>query len=87
MENSNVGYLWKTTGEWQRYTDSGEKLCQVVKDSVFVIEHDDRQDGTYFLTETAETPAIRWGTIVPYSLAEFCNLSDPTTLEVYLEGL
>jgi hypothetical protein len=74
MENSNVGYLWKTTGE-------------VAKDSVFVVENDDRQDGTYFLTETAETPTIRWGTPIPCNLAEFYGLSDPTTLEAYLEGL
>jgi hypothetical protein len=58
-----TGYLWKTTGEWERHTEDGVLEAQTHK-AEFLVYHED--GGAYVLTENDEAPSLNWGEVEEY---------------------
>jgi hypothetical protein len=55
-----TGYLWKTIGEWERYTEDGVLEVQT-HEAKFLVYHEDGEGGAYVLTQSDEAPSLNWG--------------------------
>jgi hypothetical protein len=57
-----TGYLWKTTGDWERHVEGGVLEVQT-HEAKFLVFHEDGEGGAYVLTENDEIPSLNWGEV------------------------
>jgi hypothetical protein len=60
-----TGYLWTTTGDWERHIEGGVLEVQT-HEAKFLVFHEDGEGGAYVLTENNEAPSLNWGEVEEY---------------------
>lgn len=60
-----TGYIWKTTGVWERHLENGGMEVQTCE-AEFLVYHEDKGGGVYVLTDDDEAPFLNWGEVERY---------------------